>query len=113
MMTDSRPKANSEAQLEAQLEAQANDSAGTRSSLIDWPKNQPATVVAIDWEALGASQSRRLREMGADIGIKIEILHYGPIDRDPIACKIGRMTLAIGRKIAPYIWVEKLTSENL
>jgi len=46
-----------------------------------------------------------MRELGFDEGVGIETLHHGPIRRDPIALRIGRMTVAIRRAQAEAIQV--------
>ena len=59
-----------------------------------------ARVLAIDWTALDESESCRLRHFGFDEGMTVEPLHLGPFGRDPIAVRVGRMTVAIRRKHA-------------
>jgi ferrous iron transport protein A len=56
-----------------------------------------AHVVSIDWSALGSGEARRLGQFGFDEGVSVETLHLGPFGRDPIAVRIGRMTVAIRR----------------
>ena len=70
---------------------------------------QPARVAAIDWAALREKEARRLRELGFDEGVTIEMLHRGPMGLDPIACRVGRMTVAIRRAHAAAISVELAT----
>lgn len=68
------------------------------------PLNQPATITHIDWDSFEAGVAQRLRTLGFDEGITIEILHRGVLlARDPIACRIGRMTVAIRRIHAALI----------
>ena len=65
-------------------------------SLADLPPGQPATIASIDWDALGHAGARRLRALGFDEGMAVETLHRGGlIAKDPIAVRIGRMTVAI------------------
>ena len=71
------------------------------------PLRQAATISAIDWSALRVTEARRLRELGFDEGVRIEALHVGPIGRDPIACRVGRMTIALRRALACAISVEQ------
>jgi ferrous iron transport protein A len=66
----------------------------------------PATVTGIEWSALTPTEARRLRNLGLDEGVRIEALHGGPIGRDPLAVKIGRMTVAIRRNNAQAVLVE-------
>lgn len=74
-------------------------------SLADLRPNQPATVQSVDWEALGAQDTRRLREFGLDEGITVELLHRASLGGDPLACRIGRMTVALRRRVAMTIRV--------
>ena len=59
-----------------------------------------ARVLSIDWAALDDAEGCRLRHFGFDEGIIVEPLHLGPFGRDPIAVRVGRMTVAIRRKHA-------------
>jgi ferrous iron transport protein A len=67
-----------------------------------------ARIAAIDWAALEESEARRLRQFGFDEGVTIEPLHLGPFGRDPLAVKVGRMTVAIRRSHARAV---KVTAE--
>ena len=69
------------------------------------PVRRPARITAIDWARLPTAQARRMRELGFDEGVDIETLHHGPVRRDPIALRIGRMTVAIRRAQAEAIQV--------
>jgi ferrous iron transport protein A len=64
-----------------------------------------ASVLAIDWSTLGDSEACRLRHFGFDEGVAVEPLHLGPFGRDPIAIRVGRMTVAIRRKHAAAVQV--------
>lgn len=70
------------------------------------PLRQPARIKAIDWSALGALEARRLRELGFDEDVMVELLHYGPLGGDPIACRVGRMTIAMRRRQAQAVSVD-------
>jgi ferrous iron transport protein A len=69
--------------------------------------SSPATVTGVDWNALSESEARRLRNLGLDEGVMVEALHAGPFGRDPIAVRIGRMTLAMRRVQAKLIHVSE------
>ncbi len=70
------------------------------------PFRNEAIVTSIDWDALGVRDSRRLRELGFDEGVAVEPLYAaGWVVRDPIAVRIGRMTVAIRRVQAERIGV--------
>jgi ferrous iron transport protein A len=64
-----------------------------------------ALVASIDWTALDEGEACRLRHFGFDEGVAVEPLHLGPFGRDPIAIRVGRMTVAIRRKHAGAIRV--------
>lgn len=74
-------------------------------SLDQLPFHRPAIVASVDWTALSQPEQRRLRNLGLDEGVAIEALHAGPIGRDPIAVRIGRLTLAMRRAHARVIVV--------
>jgi ferrous iron transport protein A len=65
-----------------------------------------AQIMAIDWESLGDSEANRLRNFGFDEGVSIEPLHLGPFGRDPLAVKVGRMTVAIRKAQARAVKVQ-------
>ena len=64
-----------------------------------------ARVAAIDWELLDPTEANRLKHFGFDEGVAVEALHLGPFGRDPIAIRVGRMTVAIRRKHANAVSV--------
>lgn len=74
--------------------------------LDELPFRTPATVTAVEWTALTSVEAQRLRNFGLDEGVRIEALHGGPVGRDPIAVKIGRMMVAIRRNHARAVEVE-------
>jgi ferrous iron transport protein A len=67
-----------------------------------------ARIAAIDWAALGESEANRLKQFGFDEGVAIEPLHLGPFGKDPLAVKVGRMTVAIRKAQARAV---KVTTE--
>jgi len=75
------------------------------ASLTAFPHRQPGTVSAIEWDRLAAPEARRLRELGFDEGASIEVLHRSRFGQGPIACRIGRMTVALRRAVAGAIHV--------
>ena len=64
-----------------------------------------ATVIGIDWSSLEESEACRLRHFGFDEGVTVEPLHLGPFGRDPLAIRVGRMTVAIRRNHARAVRV--------
>ena len=74
--------------------------------LHDLPLRRPADVESVDWDALSPAEGQRLREFGLYEGVRIEALHHsGFLGRGPIACRIGRMTIAMRRNHAAAISV--------
>lgn len=69
------------------------------------PRHQLATVETIDWARLADPEARRLRELGFDEGVGVQVLHRARFGRGPIACRIGRMTVALRRAVAGAIKV--------
>jgi len=67
-----------------------------------------ARIAAIDWAVLGESEANRLKQFGFDEGVSIEPLHLGPFGKDPLAVKVGRMTVAIRKAQAKAV---KVTTE--
>lgn len=85
--------------------------------LTDLPLRQPAYVDLIDWTSLSAIDAQRLREFGLCEGASVEALHHGGLlGRGPIACRVGRMTIAMRRAHAAAVTVrtgpETLGSER-
>ncbi|MCJ7421133.1 FeoA family protein [Sphingomicrobium astaxanthinifaciens] len=60
-------------------------------------------VAAIDWDALAPRDALRLRHFGFDEGVQVTALHRGPFGADPLAVRVGRMTVAISRAHARAI----------
>jgi ferrous iron transport protein A len=67
-----------------------------------------ARVASISWDSLDHAEACRLRHFGFDEGVTVEPLHLGPFGRDPIAIRVGRMTVAIRRRHAGAIRVVPL-----
>ena len=68
-----------------------------------------ARIAAIDWSVLGEKEASRLRHFGFDEGVSVEPLHLGPFGKDPLAIRVGRMTVAIRRSHARAV---KVTTED-
>lgn len=64
-----------------------------------------ARIHAVDWTALEEGEACRLKHFGFDEDVVVESLHQGPIGRDPLAVKVGRMTVAIRRSHARAVHV--------
>ena len=68
-----------------------------------------ARVTSISWDDLDQGEVCRLQNFGFDEGVTVEPLHLGPFGRDPIAIRIGRMTVAIRRRHAGAVRVTPLS----
>jgi ferrous iron transport protein A len=68
------------------------------------PLRQRALIRGIS-DDIDAKAAKRLAELGFDEGVEIETLHRGPLF-DPIACRVGRMTIALRRAQAAAVIVE-------
>jgi ferrous iron transport protein A len=68
-----------------------------------------ARITAIDWSLLIAEEAQRLQAMGLCIGTEVAMAHCGVFGgRDPIAIRVGRMTMALRRAHARVMQVEAL-----
>jgi ferrous iron transport protein A len=74
-------------------------------SLVHLPRDARAVVHSVDWDALSLPEARRLRELGLDEGVSVEMVHRASLGGGPVACRIGRMTIAIRRHVAHAIRV--------
>jgi ferrous iron transport protein A len=70
---------------------------GPLSSLDDLKIGTRAQIASVDWDSLEHKEACRLRHFGFDAGVLVEPLHLGPFGRDPLAVRVGRMTVAIRR----------------
>lgn len=67
-----------------------------------------ARIADIRWSELDSAEGSRLRNFGFDEGVTVEPLHLGPVGRDPVAVRVGRMTVAIRRAHARAVRVVPL-----
>ena len=66
-----------------------------------------ARIVAVDWAALAEDEGKRLKALGVDEGAEVAIIHRGIFGtRDPLAIRLGPMTIALRRSHAMAIEVE-------
>jgi ferrous iron transport protein A len=79
------------------------------TSLASIALNIPARITAIDWDELNPSEVTRMQAFGFEVGAQVEALHRaGLFGRDPLAVKIGRMTIALRKAQALAINVTPL-----
>lgn len=73
------------------------------------PLNSIARIAQINWSRLSDAEGHRLRCLGFDTGVEVEPLHRGWLMfKDPLAVRVGRMTVAIRAAHAAAIEVEPL-----
>lgn len=66
-----------------------------------------ATITAVDWGMLPEDEGKRLRLLGIDEGAEVEVAHRGVFaTRDPLAIRVGAMTVALRRLHAAAMLVE-------
>jgi ferrous iron transport protein A len=66
------------------------------------------SAIVVNGDHLGVSAmeiERRLLELGIVEGVSVQILHEGPIGRDPIAVRVNGTTIALRRREAMAIMV--------
>jgi len=64
--------------------------------------------IVVDKDAHGltaAELERRLLELGFVEGAEVEVLHEGPLGRDPIAVRLNDTTIALRRREAMAVFV--------
>ena len=65
------------------------------------PLRRALRVDSVNWTAIPDGEAHRLRSLGLEEGAVIEPLHRGILFfHDPIAIRVGRMTIALRRKVA-------------
>ena len=70
---------------------------------------QNARITGVDWAALAEDEGKRLQALGVDEGAEVCVVHRGVFGgRDPIALRLGSMTIAIRRAHAAAISVEAI-----
>ena len=71
------------------------------------PLNQLVRVTSVDWSAIPAAEGHRLRALGLDESVMVEVLHRGMLFwKDPISVRVGRMTIALRCRVAAAITTE-------
>jgi ferrous iron transport protein A len=69
------------------------------------PRGQVGQVVAVTGDLASDPIARRLYELGFEEGMTVETTHVGPLGGDPIAVKVGAMTVALRRAEAARVLV--------
>ncbi|MGI4880571.1 MAG: FeoA family protein [Janthinobacterium lividum] len=78
-----------------------------RLHIEDMRPGDTATIVAIDRDGVDPVTARQLHEMGFDEGVDIELLHRAPFGGDPMALRVGSMAVALRKRLARMIVVER------
>ena len=81
-----------------------------KATIDDLALGTRAHIASVDWESLADGEASRLRHFGFDEGVAVEPLHLGPFGRDPLAVRVGRMTVAIRRQHARAVRVTLITA---
>jgi ferrous iron transport protein A len=71
-----------------------------------------AVIVAVDRHGRDPASAQRLHEMGFDEGVDIELLHRAPISGDPLAVRVGNMTVALRQALAALVEVTPLPATH-
>lgn len=70
-----------------------------------------ARIIAVDWSVLALDEAKRLQALGFDDGAQFTIAHRGVLaGQDPIALRLGNMTIAIRRSHAQAVSVETVSA---
>jgi len=94
---------------EQQLDGEAT---GAEKALVALGTMKPGMfghVIAFDASGIpdvSPDMTDRLREMGFAEDLEVEVLHQSLFGRDPIAVRIGRMTVALRRREANIVKVQ-------
>jgi ferrous iron transport protein A len=76
-------------------------------TLDDLPPGAEARITSVEWQALASDEGKRRQALGIDSGAAITVAHRGLLlGRDPLAIRIGSMTVALRRSHARAIRVE-------
>lgn len=71
--------------------------------------SKPAHILSIDWSGLAEEEVLRLRALGFEPGSEVAVAYRGVFGgRDPLAVRIGRMTVALRRTHARAMQVAPL-----
>jgi ferrous iron transport protein A len=71
-------------------------------------RGEIAVIVAVDRDGRDPTSARRLHEMGFDTGVDIELLHRAPLGGDPLAVRVGNMTVALRQALAALVEIAPL-----
>ncbi len=74
-------------------------------NLTDLKRGEKARITAIQADD---ALMRKLLEMGLHEGMDLRLAHTGPFGRDPLAIEISDRSIALRRRDASYISIERI-----
>lgn len=77
------------------------------TAIADLRQGETATIMSIDRDGVDPANARQLHEMGFDEGVDVELLHRAPFGGDPIALRVGNMSVALRKSLAAMVIVER------
>ncbi len=78
-------------------------------TLDGFDSGRTARIVSVDWAVLAEDEGKRLKALGVDQGAEVAVVHRGVFGtRDPLALRLGNMTIALRRTHACAIEIEPL-----
>ena len=76
-------------------------------TLDGFESGRTARILSVDWASLAVDEGKRLKALGIDEGAEVAVIHRGVFGgRDPLAVRLGNMTVALRRVHAHAIAVE-------
>jgi len=76
-------------------------------TLDGFESGRTARILSVDWASLAVDEGKRLKALGIDEGAEVAVMHRGVFGgRDPLAVRLGTMTVALRRVHAHAIAVE-------
>ncbi len=76
-------------------------------TLDELARGRRARITTVDWTMLPVDEGKRLRLLGIDEGAQVEVAHRGVFaTRDPLAIRVGAMTVALRRVHAAAMRIE-------
>ena len=78
-------------------------------TLDGFESGRTARILSVDWASLAVDEGKRLKALGIDEGAEVAVIHRGVFGgRDPLAVRLGNMTVALRRVHAHAIAVEPI-----
>ncbi|MXO84477.1 ferrous iron transport protein A [Altererythrobacter aurantiacus] len=75
--------------------------------------HRAARIAHVAWDDIPSDDAKRLRALGIDEGAEVAVVHRGMFGgRDPLAVRLGRMTIALRRSHAAAIAIAEFEAES-